>query len=182
MFKFCFLRPQNIPYQFFIASGGLCGLEMYFAIGVYGNIFSSPIVVWLFDRGWNRLCSLISFLSMPGRLLYCEPVVGKLRGLEDGANEAKARTWVPPWAINGLLSHSPTVPLSPVHPQADACPRSQGLGQGLEECKSGPQWDKHLQVQACPIGSESQAPSLHAEDSPLATYRAAFNHTLMARK
>jgi len=29
---------------------------------------------------------------MPGRLLYCEPVVGKLRGLEDGANEAKART------------------------------------------------------------------------------------------
>ena len=155
---------------------------MYFAIVVYGSIFSSLIVVWLFGRQCNRLCSLISLLSMPGRLLYCEPVAGKLRGLENGANEAKARTWVPQRAISDLLSHSPTAPLPPVHPQADVCPKSQGMGQGLEEYKSGPQWDKHLQVQACPIGSKSQAPSLHAVDSPLATYRAAFNYTLMAWK
>ena len=67
-------------------------MEMYFAIVVYGSIFSSLIVVWLFGRQCNRLCSLISLLSMPGRLLYCEPVAGKLRGLENGANEAKART------------------------------------------------------------------------------------------
>lgn len=41
------------------------------------------IGVEIFSAAW--------FLSMPRRLLYCQPVAG----LEDGANEAKARTASP---------------------------------------------------------------------------------------
>lgn len=140
-------------------------------------MFSSWILVWLFGCGWNLLCSLISFLSLPGRLLCCQPMAGKLHGLEDGANEAKARSWVPGWAISDLLSRSLTAPLPPVHPRADACPGSQEMGQRLAECKSGPQWDRHLQVQALSIGSESQPPPLRAQDSLLAVCGASLNCT-----
>lgn len=99
-------------------------------------------------------------------------MAGEPHGLEDGANEAKARTSVAGWAISACLSPSMTAPLPPAHPCADMSPRSQGMGQGWRGVNPGPHRHRHLKVQALAIGREFQAP-------PLAWCQAAFNHILM---
>lgn len=88
---------------------------------------------------------------------------------------------VPGWAISDRLSPNPIAPFPPVYLCANVCPRSQEMGQELEECKPRPQWDKHPQVQALPVGSKPQALCGHVQNHPLVVCGATQNQTPVAQ-
>lgn len=131
---------------------------------------AAKFFVWLFGWGQN-LCGLISFLSVPGSPLYCEPVAGGLHRLEHGSNDPALGLQ----SMGGPLEIFPLVQLCPslwsTHVQMCA-PGHKGSGRGWRSINLGPQWDKSL-------------PSLNPLDRrwvPLAVCGATLDSTLVGWK
>lgn len=139
---------------------------------VAGVLSSCLVGAAIFSAAWFLFC------RCPEGFSTASPWQASSSGLEDRANEAKARTGVPGWAITDLLSCSPTAPLPAVpHGQMDA-PGHKGWGGGWRSVNltlSGTKISKFKPSQS------EVSPKLHLcahKTAPPPCAGVGFNHTL----